>query len=47
MLKKKTKMEYWKEISQFVGWPLMIYVMYRLSYWAYKKLEDKGFLNEE
>jgi hypothetical protein len=36
---------YIKEIIQFISLPLMIYVVYIISYWLYKKLEAKGFLN--
>jgi|GEM_PF-2321393 len=37
---------YIKEIIQLISLPVMIYVVYRIAYWFYKKLEDKGFLNE-
>jgi hypothetical protein len=35
---------YIKEIIQFISLPVMIYVVYKLSFWLYKKLEAKGFL---
>lgn len=37
---------YYKEIIQFISLPIMIYVVYKLAYWLYQKLEQKGFLNE-
>ena len=36
---------YTKEIIQFISLPVMIYVVYRLSFWLYKKLENKGYLS--
>lgn len=32
---------YTKEILQFIGWPVMIYISYKLSVWAIKYYEKK------
>ena len=32
---------YTKEILQFLGWPVMIWVSYKLSVWAVKYYEKK------
>lgn len=38
---------YTKEIIQLISLPIMIYVVYKVSFWLYNKLEAKGFLNEK
>lgn len=38
---------YTKEILQFLGWPVMIWVSYRLSVWAVKYYEKKYPYNQE
>lgn len=30
---------YWKEIIQLISWPISIYIMYRIIFWAIKKYE--------
>lgn len=37
---------YIKEIIQFISLPIMIYVVYVISFWMYRRLESKGHLNE-
>lgn len=41
---KFNEMMYLKEIIQFISLPVMIYVVYKLAYWLYIKLEKKNFL---
>jgi hypothetical protein len=38
---------YTKEILQFLGWPVMIWVSYKLAVWALKYYEKKYRYSEE
>lgn len=40
----KIKEMYLKEIIQYISLPIMIYVVYFLSFKLYKKLENKNLL---
>jgi len=37
---------YLKEIIQLISWPISIYIVYRITFWAIKKFDKKDIPND-